>query len=147
MLPDILAIEFIRPDLVLQEFSLEKLEDGNAKTSVLLTPQYTQERYDELVSLNAAAEGVSWFFILCEFLLLFFAGKALLQMWSMLLTAQFIAYMHSWQSDINGVTGIVLQNLKVVALNEAFDKVKQTANVSQFLGLDNHEYDEDGVTQ
>ena len=101
-------IEFIRPDLVLQEFSFEKLEDGNAKASVLLTPQYTQERYDELVSLNAAVEGVSWFFILCEFLLLFIAGKALLQMWSMLLTAQFIAYMNSWQSDVNGVTGIVL---------------------------------------
>ena len=124
LFPDILSIEFIRPDLVIQDLSLEKLEDGNAKTSVLLTPQYTQERYDELVSLNASAEVVGWIFILCEFLLLFFAGKALVQMWSLLLTAQYIAYMNSWQTDVDGVTGIVLRNVRVVAFNEAFDQFK-----------------------
>ena len=102
---------------MLQAYSLDELDASLTKSRLLLVRQMTTEKYEELVKLEEKAEIASWIFTALEILCLFAASKAITQMWSLLLTTQFVAYMIKWQISIDSNSSVVLNKLSQVVLN------------------------------
>ena len=105
----------------------------------------TLDKYEELATLNERAKIASWIFTALEFLGLFFAGKAISQMWSLFLVLQFVAYMIRWQIQIDSATSIVTDKLSQVVLGEILDTYGITAFATQAIGFD-YENTDDGIT-
>ena len=102
---------------MLQAYSLDELDASLTKSRLLLVRQMTTEKYEELVKLEEKAEIASWIFTALEILGFFAASKAITQMWSLLLTTQFVAYMIKWQISIDSNSSVVLNKLSQVVLN------------------------------
>ena len=84
--PDELFIEFLRPDLVIQDGTFDELGQKYMNMTVPIVRQMTKERHEELVLLDQGAEKVSWFLTVLEFCAFFLAGKTISAMWSLILT-------------------------------------------------------------
>jgi len=94
--PDILDVLIVKPEVFIDAESLWPLEEGESFISVEIQPQMTLSAYEEMMEMAKTAGTIGMGLSIWQIIMCFALGKAINQMWILILTVQFIVYISLW---------------------------------------------------